>query len=326
MDRSVRAAAAVLLWAAACFPAPAAAQSSTVPSIRRVQLLRSRNQVEIEIEASDRIVPHVNVLTGPDRLVVDFVNAVPGSLLRSQAVNREEVKSLRVGLFSADPPVTRVVLDLNGPQPFHVFPSGRTVIVKVGGDEDAETAGVRPASSPVLVNTNYPSQTAHLSVPVQPAQPPLEVSFKNGLLSISSDKANLSEVLFAVHQRTGAEIAIPAGAELEKVVAELGPAPAPEVLAHLLNGSKFNFLILSSSSDPRSLDRVILSSRPEGPMPPPRPQLRPLADDDGAEVQPKMAPPPSRPAPPPVENSPTDHPAPPASVPETKPPDNEVPD
>ena len=33
----------------------------------------SRGQVEIEIEASDRILPHTNVLTGPDRLVVDFV-------------------------------------------------------------------------------------------------------------------------------------------------------------------------------------------------------------------------------------------------------------
>jgi hypothetical protein len=332
MDRSVRAAAAVLLWAAVCFPAPISAQAQGLPSIRRVQVLRSRNQVEIEIEASDRIVPHVNVLTGPDRLVVDFVNAVPGAQLRSQAVNRGEVKSLRVGLFSADPPVTRVVMDLNGPQPYQVFPSGRTVIVKVGGNDGAETAGVRPASGPVLVNTNYPTQTAHLSVPVEPARPQLEVTFQNGLLSISSDKANLSEVLFAVHQRTGAEIAIPAGAEQEKVVAELGPAPAPEVLSHLLNGSKFNFLILSSSTDPRSLDRVILSPRPEGPMPPPRPQVRSVADDDDEAVvqprdaQPKIAPPPVRPAPP-VENpSPSDHPAPPASAPETKPPDTDVPD
>ncbi len=330
MNRSVRAAAAVLLWAAVCFPSPTVAQSQGLPSIRRVQVLPSRNQVEIEIEASDRIVPHVNVLTGPDRLVVDYVNAVPGAQLRSLAVNRGEVKSLRVGLFSANPPVTRVVFDLNGPQPYRVFPAGRTVIVKVGGNDAAETAGVRPASGPVLVNTNYPTQGAHLSVPVEPARPPLEVSFQNGLLSISSNKASLSEVLFAVHQRTGAEIAIPAGSEQEQVVVELGPAPAPEVLSHLLNGSKFNFLILSSSTDPRSLDRVILSSRPEGPMPPPRPQLRSV-DDDDAEAQPRdvqsrVAPPPARPVPPPVENSPTDHPAPPASAPETKPPDNEVPD
>src|ERR1700683_879549 len=110
MDRSLRAAAALLLWAAVCFPAPVAGQARDVPSIRRVQVLRSGKQVEIEIEASERIVPQTNLLTGPDRLVVDFVNAVPGAQLRGQAVNREEVKGLRVGLFSSNPPVTRIVV------------------------------------------------------------------------------------------------------------------------------------------------------------------------------------------------------------------------
>ena len=77
MNRSLRAAAGLLVWAAVCFPVPAACQA--VPSIRRVQVLRGRGQVEIEIEASDRILPHINVLTGPDRLIVDFVDAVPGA-------------------------------------------------------------------------------------------------------------------------------------------------------------------------------------------------------------------------------------------------------
>src|SRR5229473_1344938 len=76
MNRTLRAAAGLLVWAAVCFPTPVAGQ--TVPSIRRVQVLRTRGQVEIEIEASDRVIPHTNVLTGPDRLIVDFVNAVPG--------------------------------------------------------------------------------------------------------------------------------------------------------------------------------------------------------------------------------------------------------
>ena len=286
----------MLVWAALCFPASIAGQTlaekAAKPSIRRVQVLRSRGQVEIEIEASDRIVPHTNVLTGPDRLVVDFVNAVPGAQLRGQAVNRDEVKSLRVGLFSSSPPVTRVVIDLNGPQPYQVFPSGRTVIVKIG-DAGTETAGYHPGSGPVLVNTNYPTAAAHLSVPaVDPPKPKLMVSFQGGMLSISSNKANLSEVLFAIHQQTGAEIAIPAGAEQEQVVAEIGPLPAPEALSQLLNGSKFNFLILSSTTDPRALDRVILSSRPEGPMPPPpRQQARAVVEDDpDADVAPKPAP------------------------------------
>jgi hypothetical protein len=328
MNRSLRAAAGLLVWAALCLPAPVAGQAQKMPSIRRVQVLGNRSQIEVEIEASDRVVPHTNVLTNPDRLVVDFVNAVPGTQLRNQAVNRGAVKSLRVGLFSADPPVTRVVLDLNGPQAYQVFPSGRTVIVKVGAGAGEETAGVR-ASGPVLVNTKYPATAAHLSVPVPPPpQPPLEVSFHDGLLSITSHKASLSEVLFAVHQRTGAEIAIPAGAEEEMVAADLGPAPAPEVLAHLLNGSKFNFLILSSSIDPRALDRVILSPRAEGPMPVARIQAQPVTDeDDEAEVQSKVAPP-ARPATPTVSPNPSsDSQIPPATPPDTKaPPTNDVPD
>jgi hypothetical protein len=256
-------------------------------------VLDSRNQVEIEIETSDRVVPQINVLTGPDRLVVDFVNALPGPQLRNQPVNRGEVKSLRVGLFSSDPPVTRVVLDLNGPQRYQVFPSGRTVILKVGGAAGTEAARLSTTSGAALVNANYAVPAVPASAPAPlPVKPPLEVSFQSGMLSISSNKASLSEILSAVHERTGAEIAIPAGAEQEKVMAELGPAPAPEVLAHLLNGTQFNFLILSSPTNPGGLDRVILTARPDGPMPTPLPQARSLTnDEDEADTQPAAAPP-----------------------------------
>ncbi|MGA9307860.1 MAG: AMIN domain-containing protein [Candidatus Sulfotelmatobacter sp.] len=292
MYPSLRAGVILLLWAAVCSPAPLSSQTTAVPSIRRVRVLDSRNQVEIEIETSDRVVPQVNVLTGPDRLVVDFVNAVPGPQLRNQPVNRGEVKSLRVGLFSSDPPVTRVVLDLNGPQRYQVFPSGRTVILKVGGTAGTEVGRFSGASGASLVNANYAVQAVPPSAPAAPpVKPPLEVSFQSGLLSISSNKASLSEILSAVHERTGAEIAIPAGAEQEKVVTELGPAPAPEVLAHLLNGTQFNFLILSSPTNPGGLDRVILTPRPDGPMPAPLPQARSLTnDEDEADAQPGAAP------------------------------------
>src|SRR5277367_884541 len=103
MKRSLGAAAVLLAWATVCFNAPAACQAQAAPSIRRVQVLKGgHGQVEIEIEASERILPHANVLTGPDRLIIDFVGAVPEAQLRNQAVNRSEVKSLRVGLFSSN--------------------------------------------------------------------------------------------------------------------------------------------------------------------------------------------------------------------------------
>ena len=256
-----------LLLAGLC--APLAMQSlAAQTSVRTVKVLDSKDAVEIEVEASDRIVPQTQVLTGPDRLVVDFPNAVPSSQLRSQSVDRGEVKDVRVGLFQAKPPVTRLVLDLRTAQSYQVFPSGRTVIIKVMGGAPDTSAGAdnfpsQPARRPGLVVANYTTRAEPVGV-VTAAQPALDVTYRNGLLGIRANKVTLSEVLFAVQQRTGAQVSIVAGAEQEKVVAEIAPAPAPEVLARLLNGSKFNFLILSAVDDPQKLDRVILSARPEG--------------------------------------------------------------
>jgi hypothetical protein len=298
MYRSVRAAAALLLSLALASLAPLHAQQTA--SVNSVQVLGDKTPLEIEIEGSDRLAPQTQVLTGPDRLVVDFPHATPGAKLHNQKLNRDEVKGVRVGLLSANPPVTRVVFDLKGPQAYQVFPSGRTVIVKLGGTQTANAAAIEP-SGPQLVNANFPAQPPVITPP-QP--PPLVVSFNAGLLTINANKANLSEVLFAVHQRTGADIAIPAGAEQEQVVGTLGPASAPEVLSQLLNGSKFNFVILNSANDPNTLDRVILSARPEGPAPAYHPTPPPpVQPEEPAEAEQQNTPP-SPPTPPPAQEAP----------------------
>ena len=270
MPKSPKTEICTLLLAAACLLPAALSQTPSTSAVRRLQVLSAKDAVEIEIEASDRLVPETRVLTGPDRLVVDFPNAIPSPQLRSQSVNRGEVKDVRVGLFQSNPPITRVVLDLNSPQSFQIFPYGRTVIVKVTGppaqEGPAEVDDFPPPTRPGLVAAGYTAaaEPARAPLPLQG----LEVTFNNALLSIRANRATLSQVLFAVHQRTGADVAIAAGAEQESVVADLGPGPAAEVLASLLNGSKFNFLIVNSPADPHKLDRVILSPRDaNAPMP-----------------------------------------------------------
>jgi len=259
-------------------------------SVRSVKVLGSKDAVEIEVQASDRIVPQTLVLTGPDRLVIDFANSVPSSELRSQSVDRGQVKSLRIGLFQSKPPITRVVVDLKSAQSYQVFPYGRTVMIKVmGGGADVSAAAgnypSQPATRPSLVTANYTTSAEPIRVaPVE--EPPLDVTYRNGLLGIRANKATLSEVLYAVQQRTGAEVSIAAGAEQEKVVADLAPGPAPEVLARLLNGSRFNFLILSAVDDPQRLDRVILSARPDGAFMPLAPVQ--IQNDDSEDREPSV--------------------------------------
>ncbi|GAB6274358.1 MAG: hypothetical protein STSR0004_12210 [Peptococcaceae bacterium] len=52
-------------------------------------------------------------LTAPDRLIIDLYDIRPGNLPPAVMVNLEVVSQVRVGWFSRDPDVTRLVFDLN---------------------------------------------------------------------------------------------------------------------------------------------------------------------------------------------------------------------
>ena len=92
-----------------------------------------------------------------------------------------------------------------------------------------------------------------------PAVAPV-VKYKDGELSIEAHNSTLSDVLKAVRQQTGAELEIPPNAT-ERVVADLGPGPARQVLADLLNGTHFNYVMVGSSTDPSAVESIFLTSK-----------------------------------------------------------------
>ncbi len=239
---------ALLLVICTSLVAPLSAQSPA--RVQHVAVLGSGQAIEVEIQASGAVVPQSQTITGPDRIVVDFPGALPAAELRTLNVNRGALKTIRAGLFSSNPPVTRVVLDLTEPRSYQIFSVRNVVMLKVG---PAKTAGNKVAdASLALVSSGTNS--------APPPKPPMEVTFQNGLLRIHTERASLAQVLFEVQRQTGAEIAIPAGAESEEIAVELGPAPAREVLAALLNGSRYNFIFVGNTRG-RNLHKAILSVR-----------------------------------------------------------------
>jgi|HubBroStandDraft_6_1064221.scaffolds.fasta_scaffold114114_2 hypothetical protein len=88
---------------------------------------------------------------------------------------------------------------------------------------------------------------------------PPQVRFERGQLTIVALNSTLGDVLEAVSEQTGAEIVFPTATE--RVVIHLGPGPAREVIAKLLNGSRFNFVLLGSPEDPTLLTRVVLVAK-----------------------------------------------------------------
>jgi hypothetical protein len=220
------------------------------PRVQHVVVHATGSAIEVEIQASAAIVPQSQEITGPDRIVVDFPGALPAAELRAMNVNRGVLKSIRAGLFSSNPPVTRVVLDLSEPQVYQIFSVRNLVMLKVGSAK----AGISAANDATLV------PAAGENLPAAPPMPSVEVTFQDGLLKIHTERATLAQVLFEVQRQSGVEIAIPAGAEGEEIAVELGPAPAREVLAALLNGSRYNFIFVGNNRG-RTLQKAILSVR-----------------------------------------------------------------
>src|ERR1700722_16240695 len=96
-----------------------------------------------------------------------------------------------------------------------------------------------------------------------------QVSYESGLLTIDAPNSTLGDILRGVRKHTSADIEIPSNPS-ERVATHLGPAPPREVMAELLNGSHFNYILLGSPQDSNALVRVVLVAKtgPDNPAPP----------------------------------------------------------
>jgi hypothetical protein len=125
------------------------------------------------------------------------------------------------------------------------------------------------------------------AMPVQPPPPPPtpeqgpssppEVNYQGGQLVIVARNSTMGDVLNAVKQKTGASVEMPASSS-ERVVGRFGPGAPRDVMAQLLNGSHFDYVLLGSPADPGALKKVLLMARASGPQQSqPQPQAQPSA-------------------------------------------------
>lgn len=236
----------------------ATSQIAAVPVARvnQVTVTPGNSGIDVEITTTRSVALRSQVVTGPDRLILDFPGALPGGDLHDQTINRGQVKGIRVRLFAQNPPVTRVVIDLKSAQPYRIYPSGKTVIVRFN-----PAAGEKQAAASAQGHINEVSYTP--PVPAKPA-PVLKVEYRTGRLSIVAHDVSLAQVLTEVQHKTGADIPIPSVAAQEQVVADISLLPVREALTALLNGSRFNFIMVGADNDPSKLKSLILSFRGGG--------------------------------------------------------------
>ena len=134
-----------------------------------------------------------------------------------------------------------------------------------GGEGEANTtaAPVACVTGAGVQVTNSPSAAQKETPTLTPEQRPAEVpnvTYVDGKLLVIAKNSTLSDVLKTIATRTGAAIEIPDAAS-ERVVTQLGPAPARDVIAALLNGSHYNYVMVGNEADSAQVARVIVTAK-----------------------------------------------------------------
>jgi hypothetical protein len=115
------------------------------------------------------------------------------------------------------------------------------------------------AQPPSQAPPQVPPQVVAPPRPDQMTPVPPQVTYQGGLLSIQAQNSTLSSILSAVRARTGARVEMPADTANDRAAAQLGPGNPRDVLASLLQGSRYDYIFIGSPTDPDELSEIILT-------------------------------------------------------------------
>jgi hypothetical protein len=141
----------------------AAAQDSPVarPEVRGLNVsVQQGTEIRIELGTSALIPDAKVVATYHDSLILDLPGAVYHGLPRRIQVNNAGVRAVRLWMQSEDPPLTRVVVEIDRTQQYLLFSDGRTIVLRVGPVLQGASSSATPNTSEVVGRVNSgPSPT-----------------------------------------------------------------------------------------------------------------------------------------------------------------------
>src|ERR1700757_1012004 len=102
-----------------------------IAEIRKVSVNLNGDNVTIDVNLTEAVIPDVIIATTPDRLVLQLPNTGAPAKQQNVTVNENGVKGVRVGLNQAAPPIARVVVDLNTVHPYQLVMRATTISLTV---------------------------------------------------------------------------------------------------------------------------------------------------------------------------------------------------
>jgi len=120
--------------------------------ISKVDVAPCEDGVKIDVTLTEGVSPRVLTAVNPDRLVLELPNTRAEAKQRHIPVDSGAVKDLRIGLRSAAPLLTRVVVDLGRSASYELLKVGNTIsLVVLAGNGAGRVAEASAMVAPELI-------------------------------------------------------------------------------------------------------------------------------------------------------------------------------
>jgi len=130
------------------------AQPGAYAAVKSYRIVQEKDGPAVEILSTKPMIPSIQALGDPPRLVIDLPNARLDTRRKRISVQADQISTLRADQFQENPPVARVVVDLLAPRAFTWAAAGNRLVVHLGKTpEDTRKTPFQPPSVVTLTPT-----------------------------------------------------------------------------------------------------------------------------------------------------------------------------
>jgi AMIN domain len=115
----------------AASPAKSSA-TSKIAVIKSFRVIQEKDGSAVEILATHPMIPSIQQINDPIRLVIDLPNARLDTTQKRMSVQADQISTLRADQFQEKPPVARVVVDLLAPRTYTWEAVGNRLVIHLG--------------------------------------------------------------------------------------------------------------------------------------------------------------------------------------------------